>query len=205
MKHTAILLSALLLTSLVAADSRPQLQQNLIRSNYIRSTETIHEAFLYRLHAYTSIREVEFMGLKVLMHEATREPLRCVTRYIRSHCKERYSAQALSGWRPENTFKKQKDPRRQEYSNHLFGLALDIDPERNPCCQCQKDWPNNPRCKSDNVTQHPDGTVTGEFEMPRCWIEAFKRHGFHWLGDDVLRDTMHFEFLAEPGTVSCAE
>ena len=38
-------------------------------------------------------------------------------------------------------------------------------------------------------------------EMPECWVHAFERFGFYWLGHDVLRDTMHFEFLGDPDRI----
>jgi hypothetical protein len=34
--------------------------------------------------------------------------------------------------------------------------------------------------------------------MPECWVTAFERYGFYWLGHDELKDTMHFEFLGDP-------
>ena len=34
--------------------------------------------------------------------------------------------------------------------------------------------------------------------MPECWVHAFEKYGFYWLGNDQLQDTMHFEFLADP-------
>jgi hypothetical protein len=34
--------------------------------------------------------------------------------------------------------------------------------------------------------------------MPRCWVSAFEKFGFYWLGHDELADTMHFEFLGDP-------
>jgi hypothetical protein len=37
--------------------------------------------------------------------------------------------------------------------------------------------------------------------MPECWVHAFERYGFYWLGHDVLRDTMHFEFLGDPARI----
>jgi hypothetical protein len=39
--------------------------------------------------------------------------------------------------------------------------------------------------------------------LPRCWIDAFERFGFYWLGRDPgLRDTMHFEFLGDPELIA---
>jgi hypothetical protein len=37
--------------------------------------------------------------------------------------------------------------------------------------------------------------------MPECWVHSFERYGFYWLGHDVLRDTMHYEFLGDPDRI----
>jgi hypothetical protein len=37
--------------------------------------------------------------------------------------------------------------------------------------------------------------------MPECWVHAFEKYGFYWLGHDVLRDTMHYEFLGDPDRI----
>lgn len=186
------------------ADSRVALQKELVRGHYLSGgTAAIYEAFKLRLNKYTRIRTVNFMGKGFLMHEVVQEPLSCVERYIKSRC-ESYEIKNISGWRPENSFKAQADYRQQEYSNHIFGLALDINPNDNPCCGCVKAWAKNPRCLEENGAQVFEvGAPIGAHTIPACWVEAFKQYGFHWLGDDVLRDTMHFEFLAEPGSVGC--
>lgn len=188
----------------VNADGRPPLQTELLRGYYLsKGDDGIYNAFKVRLNKYTQIRPVSFMGRRVLLHEVTREPLRCVERYIHEHCGE-YEIKAMSGWRPTNTFKAQSNYKRQEYSNHVFGLALDINPQENPCCGCVKDWAKSPLCLPENGARFVDsGAPLGAYSIPQCWIDAFKQHGFHWLGDDALRDTMHFEYLAEPGAVSC--
>ena len=95
----------------------------------------------------------------------------------------------LSGLRDKNTY------HGGEVTNHLWGIALDLDPKLNPCCGCTKKWKASPLCKKK---------VTEEFErmaMPKCWVDAFEKYGFYWLGHDVLKDTMHFEFLADPEKV----
>ena len=38
--------------------------------------------------------------------------------------------------------------------------------------------------------------------MPKSWVAIFERFGFYWLGHDVLQDTMHFEFLGDPGKIA---
>ena len=72
------------------------------------------------------------------------------------------------------------------------GIAIDIDPDRNPCCGCVDPWPNHRYCKSGAKS------VFEKTELTRCWIDSFERHGFYWLGHDSLEDTMHFEYLGDP-------
>jgi hypothetical protein len=127
------------------------------------------------------------------VHKKIVPALRCVEKRIRKTCKKRaeqYSPHAVGGFRTANSF------RGGEVSNHLFGIAVDIDPEKNPCCGCVSPWPDHPACQ---------GTAASIFErtaLPRCWIDAFERYGFYWLGRDPdLRDTMHFEFLGDPDRI----
>ncbi|HET9958302.1 MAG TPA: M15 family metallopeptidase [Polyangiaceae bacterium] len=133
---------------------------------------------------------VRFFGLPVSVHLAIRPALECVEKRIRNTCtsrKEVYEPKALGGFRDINKY------RGGEVSNHLFGIAVDIDPDRNPCCGCVDPWPQHRACRTGN------GDAFKETELPACWINAFERYGFYWLGrDPQLRDTMHFEFLGNP-------
>jgi hypothetical protein len=143
--------------------------------------------------AYAQAKLVRFMGIAIEVHEKIAPALRCVQRRIKKTCTkkaERYTPQAMNGFRKHNSF------RGLEISNHVFGIAVDIDPDRNPCCGCVEPWPDHPACKEkvDSVFQRT--------AMPRCWINAFERYGFYWLGRDAeLRDTMHFEFLGDPDRI----
>ncbi|HEY8942834.1 MAG TPA: M15 family metallopeptidase [Polyangiaceae bacterium] len=132
----------------------------------------------------------KFFGLPLRVHRAIVPALGCVERRIRKTCTkraERYVPKALGGFREANTF------RGGEVSNHLFGIAVDIDPDRNPCCGCVQPWPTHRACQGDAES------IFDRTELPRCWIYAFERYGFYWLGrDPYLRDTMHFEFLGDP-------
>jgi hypothetical protein len=135
------------------------------------------------------VRSTHFMGLPITLHEKVIPALGCVERRIERQCRapdDRYQPRAIGGLRTENTY------HRGEVSNHLFGIAIDIDPDRNPCCHCVKPWPSHPAC------QKAARSVYERTELPRCWIEAFEYYGFYWLGHDQLEDTMHFEFLADP-------
>lgn len=218
----ALALLGALLPNVSAAERKPEnrtrhacpvqkAQKFLIRSSFIKHgalDQAAHErALRYRAEhygivegfnlerynkakAYSNAVIVQFMGLPVQVHKKIAPALRCVEHYIRRTCtapKDRYTPRAIGGFRQSNTY------RGGEISNHLFGIAIDIDPNRNPCCGCVSPWPNNPACRS------PDATVFERSALPRCWIDGFERYGFYWLGRDPdLRDTMHFEFLGDP-------
>lgn len=186
-------------------------QAFLIRSNFVKHgslNPAAHEqALRYRAEqygnveglglerynkqrAYASAVGVHFMGLPLQVHKKVAPALRCVERYIERTCtgaKERYTPRAVGGFRQANTY------RGGEVSNHLFGIAIDIDPDRNPCCGCVAPWRDHPACRS------PAESVYERTALPRCWIDGFERFGFYWLGrDPELHDTMHFEFLGNP-------
>ena len=95
----------------------------------------------------------------------------------------------MGGIRYKNTY------RGVEVSNHVYGIAIDIEPDRNSCCGCVAPWPNHPLCKAK------DKTVWERMAMPKSWVDVFERYGFYWLGHDVLMDTMHFEFLGDPDRI----
>jgi hypothetical protein len=129
-------------------------------------------------------KNMRFMGLPISVHAKIAPALTCVEKHLRK-TGGRYKPRALGGFRAANTY------RGLEVSNHLFGVALDIDPDRNPCCHCVDPWPSNPICKLP-------GPVYKRTALPKTWIKAFERYGFDWLGHDALEDTMHFEFLGDP-------
>ncbi len=131
-----------------------------------------------------------FFSLPVKMHKKVVPALHCVEREIKKSCsKEPYTPKGLSSYRDHNTY------RGGEITNHLFGIALDIDSERNPCCGCVDPWPDNPRC------QGKAKSIYDRMDMPKCWVDTFEKYGFYWLGHDELQDTMHFEFLGDPDKI----
>jgi D-alanyl-D-alanine carboxypeptidase len=140
--------------------------------------------------ALAQAKDVRFMGLPLSVHAKIAPALACVEKRILDTCtrKSRYTPRAVGGFRSVNTY------RGSEISNHLFGIAVDIDPDRNPCCGCVDPWPSNPVCKNE-------GSVYKRTALPKCWIAAFERFGFDWLGHDSLEDTMHFEFLGDPARI----
>ncbi len=139
--------------------------------------------------AFTYAEQTTFMGIRVALNRKIVPAVRCAEREIRATCSAAYSPKYLSGFRSGNTFYG------GEVSNHLFGIALDVDPERNVCCNCVGPAAAHPVCA------RPHSTLAERMAMPSCWVSAFERFGFYWLGRDELEDTMHFEFLGDPDRI----
>ena len=137
----------------------------------------------------SQIRTAKFFGLTVRLHEQVLPALSCVEEALHRECSASpYQPRALSGIRQSNTYFD------GDVSNHMYGIALDIDPLQNPCCNCIEPWRSSPRCQGKK-------TDFERMDMPKCWITVFERFGFYWLGHDALKDTMHFEFLGDPSRV----
>lgn len=136
-------------------------------------------------------KTTDFMGMKVQVHEKIIPALKCVEAALKATpAGGEYRPRAMGGIRFRNTY------RGVEVSNHVYGIAVDIEPDRNTCCGCVKPWNEHPLCKQKSKT------VWERMAMPRSWVEVFERYGFYWLGHDVLQDTMHFEFLGDPDKIT---
>jgi len=137
----------------------------------------------------SQMRVARFEGLAVVVHERVLPALRCVEQAIERDCRGTpYHPRALGGMRQTNTYLG------GDVSNHVYGIALDIDPNDNPCCNCVEPWRSHPKCRGKMSDWQ-------RMAMPECWVTAFERHGFYWLGHDQLKDTMHFEFLGDPAKI----
>jgi hypothetical protein len=141
--------------------------------------------------AYSQAKTVRFLGLPISIHARIAPALAAVEKRINKTCTggSRYTPRAIGGFRTANTY------RGMEISNHLLGIAIDIDPDKNPCCGCVDPWPSSPLCKKE-------GPVFRRTALSKCWVHAFERFGFDWLGHDTLEDTMHFEFLGDPERIT---
>jgi hypothetical protein len=183
-------------------------QDFLVRGNFLRDGATaVQRAIQYRTDTYgyfpgfghalagaqppkAFVVDTTFMDLTVKMHRKVVPALKCVEEEIKRACTDHpYKPHALAGIRYRNTY------RGGEVTNHIYGIAIDIDPAINTCCNCVKPWNEAPAC------QRPAKTEYDRMAMPECWVHAFERYGFYWLGHDRLRDTMHFEFLGDPDHV----
>ena len=135
-------------------------------------------------------RVVTFFGVPVAVHQRIAPALSCVEIAIRARCSDHpYQPYVLSGLRKRNTYLN------GEVSNHVYGIALDVDPSRNPCCGCIGEWRQSERCQNDK-------SKLQRMDMPSCWVTEFERFGFYWLGHAKIEDTMHFEFLADPSQIT---
>lgn len=131
-----------------------------------------------------------FLGLSVQVHEKIIPALKCVEAALKANgAVNEYHPRAMGGIRFRNTYKG------VEVSNHVYGIAVDIEPDKNTCCGCVKPWNEHPLCKDKSKT------VWERMVMPKSWVDTFEKYGFYWLGHDVLQDTMHFEFLGDPDRI----
>jgi hypothetical protein len=190
-----------------------QAQQFLIRGNWFRGDpvagrKMLEEAIKYRTKTYGYFegfgdphmnahpprfyaKATTFMGLPIQFNEKAIPALKCVEAALKAtHAAEEYHPTSAGGIRFSNTY------RGFEVSNHVYGIAIDIEPSKNSCCGCVAPWPDHPLCKNKKLT------VYQRMVMPKSWVEVFERYGFYWLGHDVLQDTMHFEFLGDPTQIT---
>jgi hypothetical protein len=199
-----------------------QPQDFLVRGNWvtkarmppeeIRARRAVHQhAIRYRTETYGHFagfgeeawnphppsffaRGITAFGLRVRLNERIIPAVRCAEQAVALNCGATpYTPHRLSGIRDRNTY------HNGEVSNHVFGIALDIDPDLNTCCHCVAEWAEAPLCRRE---------VSSIFErmaMPECWVTQFERYGFYWLGHDTLEDTMHFEFLGDPDHIVRAD
>lgn len=186
-------------------------QRFLMRSNFMQANQLLPKlharAIKYRTEQYGYVegygspdwneyppthyaQNTTFFGQSVRVHEKIVPALGCVEQALKKSCaKHPYSLGGVGGFRDYNSY------RGGEVTNHLYGIAIDIDPERNPCCHCVEPWSSHPRCQDRKKSAYE------RMDMPRCWVETFERYGFYWLGHDRLEDTMHFEFLGDPSKI----
>jgi len=147
------------------------------------------------------------MGKRVRMNQLVIHPLKCAERAVIKHCRKckedsaypnecevkkkwfPYKPRVVSGLRHRNTF------RGGEVSNHVYGIAIDFDPSHNTCCGCVGKWKRHAKCRNRKLQTYE------RMRMPMCWVEEFEEYGFYWLGNDSLKDTMHFEFLGDPDVI----
>ena len=130
-----------------------------------------------------------FMDKHVRLNGKILPALACVEKQIVAECGPSYKPGRLSGLRTRNTY------HNGQVSNHVYGIAIDIDPTLNTCCGCVAQWGDHPLC------QREVKSIYERMSMPSCWVHVFERYGFYWLGRDRLQDTMHFEFLGDPNHI----
>jgi hypothetical protein len=131
-------------------------------------------------------RSVRLFDRPTRLNERIIPAARCAEQEIARSCQDTYQPGRLSGIRDRNTY------HNGEVSNHVYGIAIDLDPNQNTCCNCVKEW------RLHRLCQTQPASIFDRMVMPECWVRSFEKYGFYWLGHDQLMDTMHFEFLGDP-------
>ncbi len=121
-------------------------------------------------------RPVNFLGHSVKIHRLISPVLGCVEKDIMScEAGKSYEYRTVEG------FKWQAPSENPDLlATSSFGIAININSDTN----------NNAQ--------------TGELasDLPPCVIDAFKRYGFKWGGDNVeSKQPNHFEFMADPSSI----
>jgi hypothetical protein len=131
-----------------------------------------------------------FLGLPITVNQRVVPALHCAEKALeQSGALAGYRPRGIGGIRFHNTY------HGGEVSNHVYGIAMDMDSEANTCCGCVGHWAKHPLC------QKKVSSVYERTKVTRAWVETMERFGWYWLGNDVLEDTMHFEFLGDPDKI----
>jgi murein DD-endopeptidase MepM/ murein hydrolase activator NlpD len=195
-----------------------------IRSNYL-SSGTLKDFNQYRALNYgyfnpedqvlnpTSAKDnadtTSFMGINLKFNKRLLPALKCVELElvggVCNNCvpNSKYPNECQTNWKKYpyqpskiSSLRTKNSYRGSEISNHVFGIAIDFDPQSsgnygNSCCGCVGNWKDHDFCKDSSLEPYQ------QMVMPSCWIDVFEKYGFYWLGNDKLEDTMHFEFLGD--------
>lgn len=123
-----------------------------------------------------SLVTVDFFNYAVQVHRKVAPCLEAVQRDLKNQGVA-YEIHEIGGYRPEREDR--------PYWFHQYGAGIDINPPENP--QCLDDGEGvDPahRCDTDSP-----------YEIPKEWVETFRRYGFYWGGDyPEKKDYMHFEW-----------
>jgi hypothetical protein len=186
-------------------------QPFLIRSNWFHhgpdGTALFQQSLRFRTERYGYFRgfgrpewnahapghyaiDTTFFGLPIRMNRRVVPALACAEQaLIASGAASKYKPSGIGGIRFHNTY------HGGEVSNHVYGIAMDMDSEANTCCGCVGRWAKHPLCTKKVAS------VYERTRVPPIWVAVMERYGWYWLGNDVLQDTMHFEFLGDPDKI----
>jgi hypothetical protein len=96
------------------------------------------------------------------VHERIIPALKCVEAALKSNgAGKEYTPRAMGGIRFTNTY------RGVEVSNHIYGIAVDIEPDRNTCCGCVPPWNEHALCKDTKRS------IWQRMAMPKSWVDTF--------------------------------
>lgn len=113
-----------------------------------------------------SLQKVDFFGKSVYVHKKVAGCLNAVVNELKTK-KVSYKINDIGAFRTDVGGGNVANGS----SYHQYGVAIDINPDQNPCCS------------------------VGKYDMPKVYIDAFHNHGWSWGGGwRSLKDYMHFEY-----------
>ncbi|MEX2209779.1 MAG: M15 family metallopeptidase [Patescibacteria group bacterium] len=109
---------------------------------------------------------VSFFGHDIQAHRKVVPCLEAVEREIKQKGLDNYKVRSIGGYHPR--------PGDPLYYFHMYGAAVDINPDTNPYCKCDT------------------------HDIPDSWVRIFEKYGFFWGGNfRTTKDWMHFEWHGE--------
>lgn len=140
------------------------------------TSQADREAVFGKADGKSHIEEVTFFGKSVKVHEKVAACLRAVEKDLKAQ-ETNYDVRVIGGlrWPPDDLgwF-------------HPYGAAIDINPDDNPHCGGIDPYDPKGLCGKDKP-----------YDMPKSWVDTFKRYGFYWGGRFSSPDYMHFEWHGE--------
>jgi hypothetical protein len=145
-----------------------------------------------RTESWDNVVKVRFLDWAVLIHKDIEAPLAKVEARIREAAKTDPQVAAwIDGIGSIGAWNWREIAATASRSNHAYGTALDILPERIRGLHTYWQW------TSDNDIEWYNVPYSQRYAPPPPVIEAFEAYGFCWGGKWLLFDTMHFEYRPE--------
>ncbi len=109
---------------------------------------------------------VSFFGHDIQAHRKVAPCLEAVEQEIKAKGLDDYKVRSIGGYHPR--------PGEPLHYFHMYGAAVDINPDTNPYCECDT------------------------HDIPDSWVRIFEKYGFFWGGNfRTTKDWMHFEWHGE--------
>lgn len=130
------------------------------------SSQADREAVFGKANSAAAKKPLTFFGKSLQAHEKVVPCLKAVEAEIKAKGLDDYKVRSIGGYHPR--------PGEPLYFFHMYGGAVDINPDTNPYCDCDT------------------------HDIPDSWVKIFEKYGFFWGGNfRTTKDWMHFEWHGE--------